>query len=184
MTPLQIPEFSIQTTLENAELALIPLKMEDFNELYSVASDPLIWEQHPNKDRWQLEVFKVFFEGAMQSKGAFKIVDKTTGKVAGSTRIYDYNPEQDKILIGYTFLGREFWGTGLNRSAKTLLLDYLFQYVSKVQFHIGAQNTRSQIAICKLGASKIGEVDVAYFGEPIKSNYVYEIEKCKWENHI
>jgi hypothetical protein len=58
-----------------------------------------------------------------------------------------------------------------------MMLDYLFQYVSAVHFHIGAQNIRSQIAISRLGAQKASEQEVAYFGEKPKLNFVYVIEK-------
>jgi RimJ/RimL family protein N-acetyltransferase len=125
-------------------------------------------------------VFSNFFEGAIQSKGAFKIIDKSTGKIAGSTRIYDYNGQDNSVLIGYTFYGTQYWGKGMNHSVKVLLLDYLFQFVSRVSFHIGAENLRSQIAIGRLGARKVGEQEVAYFGEPPKLNYVYRIEKEEW----
>jgi len=173
--------FNIQPTLENDKAILYPLKEDDFDALYAVASDPKIWEQHPNKDRWKKEVFQTYFEGAMQSKGAFKIVDKATGKLAGSTRVYDYKADEDSIYIGYTFIATGFWGKGLNSSVKSLLLDYLFQYVSNVDFQIGATNIRSQIAIGRIGAKKIGEEEVAYFGEPSKLNFVYRIEKKAWE---
>src|SRR6187401_3574015 len=110
--------FDIQPILENEKVALYPLQNDDFEALYEVASDPKIWEQHPNKNRWQRDVFLTFFEGAMQSKGAFKIVDKATGKVMGSTRYYDYDEEDDSILIGYTFYATACWGTGVNRAVK------------------------------------------------------------------
>src|SRR5690349_13961787 len=128
--------FDIQPVLENDKVILYPLQAEDFEALYNVASDPGIWEQHPNKDRWKKEVFQTFFNGAIQSKGAFKIVDKGTMEIAGSTRLYDYNEEENSILIGYTFFARRFWGKGINRSVKTLMLDYVFRFVSKVYFHI------------------------------------------------
>lgn len=172
--------FDTQPILENDKAILYPLQEEDFEALYTVASDPKIWEQHPNKDRWKRDVFRTYFDGALQSKGAFKIIDKATGSIAGSTRIYDYNEEDNAILIGYTFYGRPYWGKGLNLSVKALLLDYLFQYVSHVDFHIGAVNTRSQVAIGRLGAKKVGEQEVAYFGEAPKLNYVYRIEKEEW----
>lgn len=176
-----MPPFNIQPVLENPLVLLQPLREEDFEALYQAASDPKIWEQHPNKDRWKLEVFKVYFEGAMQSKGAFKIIDKTTGQVAGSTRIYDYNPKDNSVLIGYTFIARAYWGKGMNSAVKALMLEYLFEHVSKVLFHIGAENIRSQIAIGRLGAVKVGEQSVAYFGEPPKLNFVYAIEKEAWK---
>lgn len=168
---------NIQPILENDIIILYPLQESDFDDLYAVASDPKIWEQHPNRDRWKKEDFRVFFDGAMESKGAFKIVDKNSGKPLGSTRFYDYDPQDDSILIGYTFFGRECWGKNINRQAKKLLLDYIFQYVSKVYFHIGSGNLRSQIAIGRIGAAKVGEQDISYFGETPKSNFVYIIEK-------
>ena len=171
---------NIQPTLENENVILHPLQDKDFDDLYAVASDPKIWEQHPNKDRCKIEVFKVFFEGAMQSKGAFKIVNKASGHVMGSTRFYDHNQEENSISIGYTFYGRDYWGKGFNHSVKSLMLDYIFQFVSKVHFHIGAENIRSQIAIGRLGTTKIDEQEIAYFGEQAKLNYIYCLTKEEW----
>ncbi len=167
--------FNLQPVLENNLCILSPLEEKDFDALYKVASDPKIWEQHPNKDRWKKEVFEKFFEGAMQSKGAFKIINKETGEIVGSTRFYDFNEEEDCIFIGYTFYAVSCWGKGFNLSVKKTMLDYLFKYVSKVRFHIGAENIRSQIAISRVGAKKIAEEEVAYFGEKPKLNFVYEI---------
>lgn len=169
--------FNIQPILESENLILRPLQEVDFDNLFAVASDPKIWEQHPNKDRWREEVFRVFFDGAIQSKGAFLIVHKTTEEIAGCTRFYDYDEKENSILIGYTFYAREYWGKGINQSVKKMMLDYIFQYVSKVYFHIGSNNIRSQIAISRLGATKVKEQEVAYFGEAPKLNFVYAIEK-------
>lgn len=172
--------FNIQPILENEQIVLYPLQESDFEEMYLVVSDPKIWEQHPNKDRWKKTVFRNFFDGAMQSNGAFKIIDKTTGKIIGSTRYYDYNETENHILIGYTFYDTSCWGKGINLMVKKLMLDYIFQFVPKVRFHIGAGNLRSQIAISRLGVEKIGEEEIAYFGEPSKLNFIYEITKENW----
>lgn len=169
--------FSIQPQLSNERIVLLPLKETDFEELYAVASDPDIWEQHPNKDRWKMEVFRNFFDGAVKSGGAFKIVDQISGEVIGSTRFYDYDEKENSIFIGYTFYGTAYWGTGINLSVKQIMLDYIFQFVSKVQFHIGAENKRSQIAIGRIGAVKIAEQEVTYFGEEPKLNFVYVINQ-------
>ncbi len=173
--------FNIQPVLANENVLLSPLQESDFDALFKVASDPKIWKQHPNKDRWKKEVFKTFFDGAMQSKGAFKIVEKITGNVIGSTRIYDYNEQENRIFIGYTFYATSYWGKGINAAVKAMMLDYLFQFVSKVHFHIGANNIRSQIAIRRIGAAKIAEQEVTYFGETTQLNFVYEIKKEKWQ---
>lgn len=162
--------------LKNQLIQLFPLQEDDFEELYKVASDSLVWEQHPNKLRYQREVFQNFFEGAIQSQGAFLIRDVQTNEVVGSSRFYDFDEKDNSILIGYTFIGIKFWGKNYNASLKKLMLDYAFQYVNKVYFHIGAQNYRSQKAIEKIGAIKVGELEVEYYGEDSKLNYIYQIK--------
>lgn len=174
-------ELNIQPTLENEKVILYPLREEDFEDLYAVASDPKIWEQHPSKDRWKKEAFKIFFDGAMQSKGAFKIIEKATGDTIGSTRFYDYNAKESSIFIGYTFYATKYWGKGINVMVNALLFDYIFQFLAKVNFHIGADNIRSQISHNRLGISKIAEEEVTYFGEKPQLNFIYEISKEKWK---
>lgn len=172
--------FDLQPILANEKARLHPLLEQDFESLYDVVSDPKIWEQHPNKDRWKRDVFQTFFKGAIESKGAFKIIDPVTGEIAGSTRFYDYNEQEKSVFIGYTFYATKYWGKGFNHAVKVLMLDYAFQFVSKVFFHIGVNNIRSQIAIGRLGAEKIAEQVVNYYGEAPKLNFVYEIDKQKW----
>lgn len=173
--------FESQPLLSGERIILQPLQETDFEKLYAVAGDPLIWEQHPNKDRYKREVFATFFEGALQSGGAFLVLKKETGEVIGSTRFYDFNPDDSTILIGYTFLARSCWGTTYNRELKTLMLNHAFRFVARVYFHIGAVNMRSQKAIERLGAEKVGEQEVTYYGETPKTNFVYCITKTDWE---
>ena len=168
--------FNIQPILENDRVIVSPLAVNDFEDLYAAASDPKIWEQHPNKDRWKREVFQVFFDGAIESKGAFKIIDKATGGIIGSTRFYDYNQAENSILIGYTFYKTAYWGKGVNQAVKKMMLDYVFRFVDRVYLHVGANNIRSQIAVGRLGAKKVGEQEVAYFGEAPKLNFIYAID--------
>lgn len=175
-----IPDF--QKVLENEIILLQPLKAVDFDDLYAVASDPLIWEQHPNPDRWKKEVFRNFFEGALKSGGPYVVKDIRTGKIVGSSRYYDYNPEGGYVFIGYTFLGKEFWGKGYNHAMKSLMLNHAFQFVDKVYFHVGIHNIRSQKAMEKIGATKIRTLEVAYFGEKPKINIEYLIRREYWNS--
>ncbi len=169
-------EFDLQPTdLADEFVKLSPLKPGDFDKLYQVASDPLIWEQHPNKDRYKKEVFEIFFEGAIRSGGAFIVSDAKTGAVIGSSRFY--KSDKDHYAIGYTFLARDHWGTTHNRALKKLMLGHAFKFVDKIIFHIGANNTRSQKAIEKMGAKKIGEEEMEYYGEAKKLNFIYEIRR-------
>lgn len=171
---------NLQPTLENEFLRLQPLQQNDFERLYAVASDPLIWEQHPNKDRYKREAFQTYFEGAMESKGALLVIDTITGEVAGSSRFYDCNEAEKSLLIGYTFIARKYWGKTYNPAMKALMIDHAFQYVDNILFHIGANNTRSQIAIGRVGAVKQKEIAVAYHGEPEKLNFEYLLTKENW----
>ena len=163
--------------LQNEWIKLVPLHENDFEELYEVASDPLVWEQHPNKLRYQRDVFQNFFQGAIESKGAFFVRDAETNGAIGSSRFYDYNENDNSVLIGYTFIGRKYWGNGYNKALKKLMMDYVFQYVDTIYFHIGANNIRSQKAMEKIGGIKIDEFEVEYYGEDSKLNYIYQINK-------
>jgi RimJ/RimL family protein N-acetyltransferase len=172
---------NLQLPLKNELVTLEPLKELDFEKLYAVANDPLVWEQHPNKDRYKREVFEVFFKGAMESKGAYLIYDAKTNSPIGSSRYYDLDREKRLVTIGYTFFARSHWGSTYNHAAKKLMLGHAFQSVDSVHFHIGAVNVRSQKAIEKLGAKKIGEIEMEYYGETSKLNFIYEIQKQNWK---
>jgi RimJ/RimL family protein N-acetyltransferase len=164
-----------QPILQDDSVILTPLQQDEFEELLAVASDPLIWAQHPNPDRWKREIFRTYFDGALASGGAFMIRDKAHRNAIGSTRFYDHDAEASEIKIGYTFFSRNQWGNGTNQRVKKLMLDHAFQYVRQVIFHVGAQNMRSRIAMQRLGAELIGEEEVAYFGEQPKRNVVFRI---------
>ena len=165
------------TDLMNDKVYLIPLQEEDFEELYAVASDPLIWEQHPNKNRYQRTVFLNFFKGAIESKGAFIIRNTQTKEAIGSSRFCNYNELANQIEIGYTFFARKCWGKLYNKAVKDLMIHYALQKVESVHFFVGAENYRSQKAMEKLGAQKIREVIMPYYGEPGRLNFEYEIKK-------
>ena len=176
--------FDLQPSfLQDDLIKLSPLQETDFDRLFEVASNPLVWEQHPNPNRYKLEDFTNYFKGAIESKGAFLILNASTNETIGCSRYYDYNENDSSVLIGYTFIGTKFWGNGYNKALKKLMLDYTFQFVDKVYFHIGALNYRSQKAIEKIGATKVDEFEVEYYGEVSKLNYIYEIkpENCHFD---
>jgi RimJ/RimL family protein N-acetyltransferase len=140
----------------------------------------LIWEQHPNKDRYQREVFAVYFQGAIDSGGAFRVIDNTTGTLIGSSRYYDLDEARREVAVGYTFIARSHWGGHSNRALKTLMLEHGFQSVDRVIFHVGVGNLRSRRAMEKLGGVLIGEAAVSYYGEPSRPNVIYKIDRGDW----
>ncbi len=172
---------NFQPHLQNQQIIATPLLQTDFDELYHAASDPRIWEQHPNKNRWQREAFENYFKGGIESGGALLVRDAVTNEVIGSSRYSDYNSKTSTVSIGYTFFIVSHWGKGSNYALKQLMLDHIFKYVDTVRFYIGAVNIRSQISLERFGAIKIGEEKTAYYGEPVKLDYVYAITKEQWQ---
>jgi RimJ/RimL family protein N-acetyltransferase len=172
--------FDLQPRIQNKLIRLEPLGANDFERLYAVASDPLVWEQHPSKDRYQREVFQNFFKGAIESGGAFLVVDNTNDELIGSSRFYDFDESQRKVSIGYTFIARSRWGSSYNLALKTLMLDHAFRFVDRVIFQVGAENWRSRKAMEKLGGVYIGEEAVSYFGEASRPNVIFKIDAADW----
>ena len=148
--------FDLQPTLQNDLIKIVPLQEQHFEALYRVASDPLLWAQHPSSDRYQRPVFEIFFREALLSKGAFLVYNNTTAEVIGTSRYHDINEADNSITIGYTFLSRACWGGTYNKALKTLMLDHAFTHFTKAYFRIGENNIRSQKAVEKLGAIKTG----------------------------
>ena len=141
-----------QPYLRGELLTLRPLEKTDFEALHAAASDPLIWEQHPEPTRWQRDVFRQYFVAGLVCRGALVVLDAATNAVIGSSRYLDHDPQRSSVEIGYTFLARTYWGGQYNRELKALMLDYAFERVNTVFFVVGEGNVRSQKAVLKLGA--------------------------------
>jgi RimJ/RimL family protein N-acetyltransferase len=146
------PDF--QPTLSGPSIIVRPIAPGDWTELYAVGSDPKIWEVHPLPDRWTEPKFRAFFDDAVKSKMAFAFVDRSNGKLIGSSRYYGYEPEKSEIEIGWTFLARSHWGGTSNREVKRLMLDHAFTFVDTVVFWVGETNWRSLGAMAKIGGIK------------------------------
>ena len=149
--PNRRENFELQPHLVGDLLELRPLRPEDWESLFAVASDPLIWEQHPARDRYQEEVFKEFFREALESGGALVVIDRKTREIIGSSRYFGFDPGKREIEIGWTFLARTYWGGKYNGELKRLMLDHAFRFVESVVFLIGPTNLRSQRAVENIG---------------------------------
>ena len=167
----------LQPHLKGELIELHPIRREDRDDLFAVASDPLIWEQHPEGDRYKEDVFKIFFEGALESGGAFVVVDTKTQQIIGSTRFHGYDPEKSEIEIGWTFLARKYWGGRYNAEMKQLMLAHAFRFVENVVFFVGENNIRSRKATEKIGAVKSGTAKKVYENRPASLNVRYVIRK-------
>jgi len=162
----------LQPTLRGELVSLRPLRPDDFDALFAVAADPLIWEQHPEPTRYQEPVFRSYFQGAIDSGGAFLITDAADGRVIGSSRYDGFDPVAREVEIGWTFLARSHWGGRYNADLKRLMLDHAFRYVDRVVFIVGVGNIRSQRAVEKIGAVRTGTLQ-----RPTGESFVYAIER-------
>ena len=170
--------FDLQPTLTSEMLELRPLRRDDWPPLAAVAADPLIWEQHPDADRHKEDVFRQFFEDALKSGGALVAIDRATGEIIGSSRYHGFKPTENVVEIGWSFLGRRYWGGRYNSEMKRLMLTHAFKTVERVLFIIGPHNRRSRRAIEKIGAVYTGVRPDARGRESV----VYEITRSAMQS--
>lgn len=166
--------FDYQPRLKGRLIELRPLCAADFEDLYAIAADPRIWEQHPAKNRHEESVFQDFFRDAIESGGALLVIDAATGCAIGSSRFHGYDQQKSEVEIGWTFLGRKQWGGGYNGELKQLMLQHAFRFVRHVVFLVGKENLRSQRAVEKLGAVRVGSRPDAGGHD----SYVYQVTRA------
>jgi RimJ/RimL family protein N-acetyltransferase len=142
--------------LEGEVVRLRPLRESDFSALHAIASDPLLWEQHPSKDRTEKSVFRRWFDEALSSGGALTAIHLPDGRIIGTSRFDSHDHTPNEVEIGWTFLARSHWGGPCNGEMKRLMLRHAFGSVATVVFRVHASNLRSQRAVEKLGAVRVG----------------------------
>ncbi len=168
--------FDAQPTLHGELIDLRPLRETDFPALFAVASDPYIWEQHPDKTRSTPEGFRHFFREAMASRGALLVTAAGTEEVLGSSRYHGYDAGRSEVEIGWTFLARACWGGTFNQELKQLMVNHAFRFVQRVRFVVASGNLRSQQAVLKLGAVRDG----SRFDASGAESYVYALTPEVW----
>ena len=173
-------KFDLQPTLKGKLIEIRPLKPEDFDALFQAAGDPLIWEQHPEPDRYKREIFQRYFESALESKGAFVVIDCKSGRIIGSSRYHNLKPAESEVEIGFTFLEREFWGGAYNGELKSLMVDHAFRFVESVVFVVGENNLRSQKALGKIGARFVKKIERPDRNGAMRPNVVFAISRAEF----
>lgn len=147
--------------LENDHVQLRLLQAVDTG-LMPIAFDPDIWKFMVIKitapaefNDWLSSTLKEFEDGL---KFPFAIIDKATGQLAGSTSFGNISVPDKRLEIGWTWLGKDYWGSGLNRQCKFLLLSYAFEVLQfeRVELKADVLNLRSRKAMLKIGATEEG----------------------------
>ena len=170
-------EFELQPTLRGALIELRPLQPSDWAELLAAASDPLIWEQHPEPDRYKPEVFRKYFDGAIESRGAFAILERKTGRIIGSSRYCDLKPDESQVEIGWTFLERAYRGGDYNGELKRLMVGHALEFVKHIVFVVGEKNLRSQRALEKIGAKFLKKDTATAANGSVRRNVVFVVSR-------
>ena len=164
-----------QPTLRGEHVQLRPIRADDLDALHAAAADPLVWEQHSERNRHERPVFERFFAGALECGGGLVALD-AAGQVIGSSRYYDWDPSDRSVVIGYTFLARSHWGNGTNREMKRLMLDHAFRWAKTAWFHVSPGNVRSQRALERIGARLDRQQDVSV-GGTMSPRMIYRIDR-------
>ncbi len=155
---LQPFDFSADYILENDLVQLRPLTKQDFELLLPFAlQEPEIWKYSliPVNSEEGLKTYIDFALAAREEKKEYPFVvfDKRQQKYAGSTRFYDINLNYQSLQLGFTWYGKDFQGTGLNKHCKFLLLEFAFEKMGmeRVEFRANNNNKRSIAAMQSIG---------------------------------
>ena len=172
-------EMDRQPTLHGERLLLRPLRADDWESVYAVASDPLVWEVHPANDRWQEPVFRAYFDDALAQGGALAVIERASGAVIGSSRFQNYDANDGgSVEIGWTFLARSHWGGSYNAEMKRLMLAHALRFVERVDFRVGETNFISRRAMEKIGGRLSERTErVTMVGEEVV-HVIYEIDRA------
>jgi N-acetyltransferase len=168
----------MQRVLQDGAVLLRPMTPHDFDALFAVAADPLIWAVHPAYDRWQEPVFRAFFDEGLALRGAMVILDKASGAIIGHSRFDASRVEPDEVEIGWTFLTRAYWGGDWNRRVKRLMIAHVFDCGhSAAVFLVGQDNIRSRRAMEKIGGVLIDRTHHASMAGRVVVHVAYIIDQ-------
>ncbi len=168
-------DFQFDPVLTGATIRLRPVRADEFEALYAVARDPLIWAQHPAKERSRRDVFEAWFADGLKQH-ALLVEDVATQRAIGSSRYYDWDPTAREVAIGFTFLARDHWGGKTNAQMKQLMLDHAFRWARTVWFHVDPGNLRSRRAMEKIGGVYSHTDSVGLVGGSPREYVFYRID--------
>lgn len=160
---MQTFNFLQEHILENDTVRLNPLHHHDIDKLLHFSEQqPELWK-YSLQPADGLENLKVYIDFALRGRKEetaypFIVFDKRTQQIAGSTRFYDFQKNHNTVQLGYTWYGKEFQGTGLNKQCKMLMLEFAFENigVDRVEFRADANNERSIAAMKSIGCTVEG----------------------------
>ncbi len=190
---MTLPTFGpVAIPLVGEQIVLDPVEESHFEGLGQIALDPDIWTWMLNAPPVTPQDFRVLFDQMLEmrangSQMPFIISSKMTGQILGATRLFDFKPADRGVEIGYTWYGASARGTGVNQSAKLLLLTHCFDglLANRVQLKTDARNTRSRRAIEKIGGQLEGVLRSyqARFDGSCRDTAMFSITREDWDHN-
>jgi RimJ/RimL family protein N-acetyltransferase len=191
MTTSQFPQ---NTILEDEFVLLRPLELTDVDNLLDISvNEPETWKYSlvPADGKENLINYIQLAIKARENKTEFPFIvyDKISGKFAGSTRFYDINLPFKTVQLGYTWYGKDFRGTGLNKHCKFLLLRFAFETLGmeRVEFRADNNNERSIAAMKSIGCRVEGVLRSnmpTYQSDVRRDSIILSILKEEWFDGI
>jgi len=186
-------DFAKNYILENDVVLLRPLKADDVDNLILFArNEPDIWKFSLVAVQGE-EGLQKYIHTAIEQRNAgteypFIVFDKCTGQFAGSTRFYDIQVANKSLQLGYTWYGKAFQGTGLNKNCKLLLLQFAFEELAmeRVEFRADNNNEKSKAAMKSIGCVEEGVLrsHLPYGSGVRRDSIILSILKSEWENGV
>jgi len=181
-------DYTQDITLENSRVRLRPLEATDFEDLKAIAFAPELWRYTLTRADDAVSL-AAYVAAALQARQAgqrypFVIIDRVTGQVAGCTSYYNIVPNDQRLSIGYTWVGTDFQRTGVNRAAKHLLLCQAFDRLNyeRVELETDSRNLKSQRAMRDMGATEEGTLRSHRLtqGDYRRDTIIFSILRSEW----
>ena len=179
----------LNVTLEGEMVLLRPLELDDENALQKVADDGRLWvydlQDLSNPGELRKYMMTAIADRQNGTTAVWVIIDKIKNKVAGCTRIADISGKDERGQIGWTWIGRDFQGSGLNKEMKFLILSYGFEVLglNRIEFKADERNQQSRKALMSIGATYEGvlrqhmKIHTGY----IRNTVFYSILSSEWD---
>ncbi len=186
-------DFDQEHVLENKRVLLEPLVKNHFRELEAISSEKEIWTYFLGESNGSKN-FEKYIHDAVDSRKkkthyAFAVFDKEKNRYAGCTRFFGFDIELDVVRLGYTWYGKDFRGTGLNRNCKFLLFQFAFEHMQAERVGLGAhsENAVSIAAMKSVGLMEEGRIRNAFpsiHGEGRSDAVLLGILKNEWHKTV
>lgn len=182
-------ENKLTPTLSNAKVILRPLQAEDESDLWEIAREKDLWT-YGLKDLSKPGELRTYIESALRHREAgscavWTVVDAASGRVAGCTRLAEISWKDERGQIGWTWIGKQFQGTGLNKAMKLEILNYGFEtlQLNRIELKADERNLPSRKAIIGIGATEEGTLreHMKTHDGHIRNTVFYSILRSEWE---